>query len=98
MKKIIGVVVLALLVLLAGCAKTPTGSVVVEDSAYRELCKSNGNMFMTMQPTVDGVATGESACAGCMVDGSHYCDQEEYLKALKSNRGDMPGMDDMNMG
>ena len=98
MKKIIVVVVLALLVLLAGCAKTPTGGVAVEDGAYRELCKANGNMFMTMEPTVDGVPTGEPSCAGCMVGGNHYCGQEEYLKALKNNKEDMSNMDNMNMG
>jgi len=79
MKQITVIGVLLVLVFLAGCAKTPTGGVT-----YQELCKSNGGMFMTMPPTIDGVATGEPSCAGCMVGRSHFCDQEDYVKALSS--------------
>ena len=87
---------LALLVVMMGCAQTPTGNVIVEGNAYQELCKSNGNMFMTMPPTVDGVPTGEPSCAGCMLGGTHYCDLEAYKQALASNHGG--NMGDMNMG
>ena len=82
MRKILVLGLLGLLVLMIGCAKAPTGNVVAEGVSFQELCKSNGNMFMIMQPTVDGVPTGEEPCAGCMLGGSHYCAQEDYQKAL----------------
>ena len=80
--KIIAIGLLALLVLIAGCGKTPTGNAVAV--TFKELCQQNSNMFMTMPPTIDGVPTGEPACPGWMIAGSHYCSQEEYLKALGS--------------
>ena len=99
MRKILVLGLLGVLVLMIGCVKTPTGK-VVEAVSFQELCESNGNMFMTMPPTVDGVPTGEPPCAGCMLGGTHYCSQEAYQKALASGKhtGDMGGMDDMPMG
>jgi len=68
--KIIYLVLLVLL--LAGCAKT---------ESLQEVCANDGNMFMTMKPMVNGVPTGDPACAGCMVNGGHFCNLEEYNKA-----------------
>ena len=81
--KLLVIGLLSLLIVIAGCAKAPTGGAVAE-SSLKELCMSNGNMFMTMPPTVDGVPTGEPACAGCMLGGGHYCSKEAYLNALAS--------------
>lgn len=78
-KQILGIVLVGVLVILAGCANTPTGEVT--KLTFNERCAKDGNMWMTMGPTLDGVPTGEPACAGCMVGGNHYCSEQEYLKA-----------------
>jgi len=80
---IIGFVLVA--VFIAGCQKSPTGN-VAGDLSLQELCAQNGGMFMKMMPTIDGVPTGDPACAGCMLGSSHYCDKEQYLKALAAQR------------
>jgi len=80
-KTILLIGLLGLMVLLAGCGKTPTGGAVA-DMSLQELCQKDGNMFMTMGPVVDGVPTGEPACAGCMVGTGHYCTVDEYLDAV----------------
>ena len=100
MKKIIVFVgLLSLLVLLAGCLKTPTGNAVADVSSFKTLCQSNGNMFMVMEPTLDGVPTGEPTCAGCMIAGTHYCSMDDYMKALAEGNGkDSMDMGDMKMG
>ena len=99
MKKMIFLGVLTLALLVAGCAKTPTGNVVATDSSYQELCKSNGNMFMVMSPTVDGVPTGDEPCAGCMISGTHYCSMDDYINALAEGNGKgSMDMGDMKMG
>jgi len=74
------VFLLFVLFLIAGCSQS-TGQATSEIS-LQDLCKSNGNMFMKMPPTIDGVRTGEPACAGCMIGMSHYCTIEEYQTAL----------------
>ena len=77
-KKLIISLMLILVLLLAGCA---TGNVV--NATNEETCKGNGNMWMTMQPVLDGVPTGGAPCPGCMYGGSHFCNEEDYLNAIK---------------
>ena len=90
------IVILGLLsILVIGCSTTGN---VVTDNTFKQMCKDDGNKFMTMEPTVDGVPTGQAKCTGCMIGGTHFCNQEEYMKALKSGK-DMGSMDSMeNMG
>jgi len=76
MKKLIICTILILTLLVAGCS---TGNVV--KTTYKETCKSNGNMWMTMQPVTDGIPTGDPACPGCMYGNSHFCNEADYLNA-----------------
>jgi len=61
-----------------------TGTTTLDNElTFKERCMRDGNMFMTMGPVVNGVPTGEPACAGCMIGNSHICDEAEYIKAMQ---------------
>ncbi len=53
-----------------------------ENISFEEICKKNGNTWMTMAPIKDGKMTSENACAGCMVGNNHLCSIGEYLQVL----------------
>ena len=67
----------------------------VSDLSYQELCVKNGNQWMIMEPRRDetglqtsfqhssGKNVGGEACAGCMINGNHFCEQDEYLNYIK---------------
>jgi len=85
MKAIIILVFLSLLII--GCSTT--GDVVEKnlfevDDSFKEVCKENRHDFMFMEPTVDGIPTGGPLCGGCMIGGTHFCSEAEYLEAVKS--------------
>ena len=61
-----------------------TGATTLEDGlTFKERCARDGNMFMKMGPVVNGIPTGEPACAGCMIGNSHLCDEAEYIKQMQ---------------
>jgi len=55
-------------------------------SDFEKLCYQNNDMWMKMQPVKNSQPTGEPPCFGCMHDGqNHYCDMNEYKKAVEIN-------------
>jgi len=66
---------------MVGCSDT---SQIQAGESLEELCKKDGNMFMKMGPVIDGVPTGDPACAGCMIGNSHICEIEEYKEAREN--------------
>jgi len=79
-KKVLLGLFLVITIFTFGCKQG--ASLQESELSLQELCTKNGNMFMKMGPTIDGVPTGEPACAGCMVGASHYCNLEEYKNAI----------------
>ena len=70
---------------MSGASKSqPTGASTYADLSFQELCATTGGMWMKMQPTQSGVATGLPACLGCMQrNGDHICEKERYIQDLQ---------------
>ena len=79
-KRVFGLMVV-LTLFVSSCAKGGESS----ELSLQELCAENGHHFMTMQPVMGGVPTGEPACPGCMIGANHYCDLKEYEAAVERN-------------
>jgi hypothetical protein len=77
-KKIIIGLIFISFVFITGCSQVKNSG---SGLSLQELCKQDGNHFMTMMPIIDGDPTGDTACAGCMIGANHYCDLEAYKKA-----------------
>ncbi|HLF55045.1 MAG TPA: hypothetical protein VI612_04970 [Candidatus Nanoarchaeia archaeon] len=54
-----------------------------EQTAFKEMCLTNGHQWMKMSELKEGMMTGKP-CYGCMPDEkTHICAQNEYEAYLK---------------
>ena len=84
-KIIIGVVVLILIVgILLINKNNITGKLTeLEDNSYEELCKKNSDIWMEMEPWINGEKISDEKCYGCMIGENHFCDVNNYIEYIK---------------
>ncbi len=84
-KIIIGAVVFILIVGTLLISKTKISGKVTElgDNSYEELCEKNGDMWMEMEPWINGEKISDEECYGCMIGENHFCDVNNYIEYIK---------------
>ena len=76
-------VAIVLLIFLVGCSAGLTGRITADTDNFKKICIQNGHQFMVMPPARDWVPISREPCAGCMVEGDHYCTLEEYTEVTE---------------
>ena len=82
MRKILIIIFLMSTVLLVACSKQRSTDLTTK--TYEELCKSNGDVWMEMEATMNGQMISEQKCFGCMIKNNHLCGSEEYVNYINS--------------
>ena len=87
------IIIIALIIIFAvvKAAKRPR-SVDMTGLTYEQLCKSNGDQWMVMEPWKDGKQVSSEKCAGCMIADNHLCNAEEYIGYIKT----LPGFNEIS--
>ncbi len=82
---------LAAMLLLAGCGQKGTGT---GGLTYEQACRLNGFSWITTQPMQHGISVSGNSCLGCTVDvDNHFCKShkaafDSYVAALSGFRDD----------
>ena len=76
-------VVLAVLILWFSVFREPR-STELENLTFEELCKTNNDMWMEMEPAIKGEKLSNEMCFGCMIADSHFCSADEYTDYVKN--------------
>ena len=80
---VIVIIILVVLVLASFSSFKQLKIVELGDLTYEELCKTNRDMWMEMEPWRNGKKISDERCFGCMVGENHFCNVEEYIEYVK---------------
>ncbi|MBI2148919.1 hypothetical protein HYU23_04515 [Candidatus Woesearchaeota archaeon] len=80
MKKTFMAFLFLLIILLAACSKQR--STDIGNRPYKQLCKSNGDVWMEMKPMIKGEMISDQECFGCMIENNHFCKVDEYTNYI----------------
>lgn len=82
---VIGIVITVLLIVSLSWFSLSRTARIVElgNLTFEELCKTNDDMWMVMEPWRKGKEIADQPCAGCMIADNHFCTTEEYIEYLK---------------
>jgi hypothetical protein len=83
---VIAAVVIVIIFSVGKAAKRPR-SIDMTGLTYEQLCKSNDDQWMVMEPWKAGKQMGVEKCAGCMMADNHFCSAEEYVDYVKALPG-----------
>ena len=77
------VILLIILILWVSVFREPR-STELENLTFEELCKTNNDMWMEMEPAIKGEKLSNEMCFGCMIADSHFCSADEYTDYVKN--------------
>lgn len=78
---------------IAGCVsqntqeETKMRSTDIVGITYKQLCDKNNDMWMQMQPMIDGKVVSSQMCDGCMIKNNHFCSVQDYTNYIRQIHG-----------
>lgn len=80
MKKTFMIFLFVLIILVVACSKQKSAD--IGNRSYEERCKSNGDIWMEMEPMIEGEMISDQKCFGCMIGNNHFCTVDEYTNYI----------------
>lgn len=83
-KYVLPVILIAIIIFAVILAAKKSRLTDMTNLTYEQLCNKNDDQWMVMEPWKDGKRISDTACAGCMIGGNHFCTAEEYIAYVKN--------------
>ncbi len=78
------IIILCVFILLVFVACNKQKSADLTGKTFEQLCKDNSDIWMEMEPTLDGNMISQQKCFGCMIKDNHFCNSEDYTNYIKT--------------
>lgn len=81
---ITGIIIVAVVALISFYYSQQPKIAELGNLTYEELCKKNRDVWMEMEPVIDGKKISNEKCFGCMIGKNHFCDVNDYVNYIKN--------------